>query len=81
MDWTAIIVAVLACIGTAGGSIFGIMKTTSLVQYRLEELEKKVDLHNKVIERTYKLEARAAVIDEDIKVANHRIKDLEEKTK
>ena len=51
------------------------------MEYRLSQLEKKVDLHNNVIERTYKLEDRADVIDERIKVANHRIEDLEERTR
>ncbi len=48
-----------------------------LISYRLEQLEKKVDLHNSVIDRTYALEKRADVTDEQIKVANHRIEDLE----
>lgn len=51
--------------------------TISLVTYRLEQLEKKVDKHNNLIERTYKLEEAHAVMDEQIKVANHRISDLE----
>ena len=45
----------------------------------LEELEKKVDKHNSVIERTYSLEETQAVLEEKIKVANHRIDDLEKK--
>ncbi|MCD8381557.1 MAG: hemolysin XhlA family protein [Clostridiales bacterium] len=53
-------------------------KTTALITYRLEELEKKVGKHNEVIERTYKLEQHEAVVDEQIKVANHRIEDLEQ---
>ena len=52
-------------------------KTRSLIEYRLMELEKKQDKHNDVIERTYKLEQATAVIEEQIKVANHRIDDLE----
>ena len=48
-----------------------------LISYRLEELEKKVDKHNNMIERTYELERRADVIEEKIKVENHRIDDLE----
>ena len=49
----------------------------SLITYKLEQLEKKVDLHNSVISRTYELEARADVIEEKIKVANNRLKTLE----
>ena len=45
--------------------------------YRLEQLEKKVDKHNGLIERTYKPEERVALNERDMKVANHRIDDLE----
>lgn len=48
------------------------------MNYRIEQLEKKVDMHNKVIDRVYKLEKRDAVVEEEIKVANHRINDLEQ---
>lgn len=80
MNWIAdIIIAVLALIGTLGGAYFANKKTTALVVYRLEQLEKKVDKHNQVIERTYKLEERSEVLEERVKVANHRIDDLESK--
>lgn len=45
--------------------------------YRIEQLEKKVEKHNNLIERTYAIEQHNAVMDEEIKVANHRIEDLE----
>ena len=45
--------------------------------YRIEQLEKKQDLHNEVITRTFKLEEHASIVDEKLKVANHRIDDLE----
>ena len=45
--------------------------------YRIEQLEKKVDKHNNLVERTYRLEEEAHVLDEKVKVANHRIDDLE----
>lgn len=48
-----------------------------LVSYRLEELEKKVDKHNNLIERIYELEKGMAKMDERVKVANNRISDLE----
>ena len=53
-------------------------KRDELQAYRIEQLERKVDKHNQVIDRVYKLEARDAVHDEEIKVANHRISDLED---
>lgn len=52
-------------------------KTRALISYRLEQLEKKVDKHNNIIERTYKLEEFAKVQEERIKVVNHRLDDLE----
>ncbi len=53
-------------------------KTTALIDYKLTELTKRVDKHNNVIERTYKLEEITALQEEKIKVANHRIDNLEE---
>lgn len=52
--------------------------TISLIEYKLDELSKRVDKHNNVVERMYQLEEHRAVVDEQIKVANHRIQDLEE---
>jgi hypothetical protein len=48
-----------------------------LIEYKIDKLSERVDKHNSLIERTYDLERRAAVVDEEIKVANHRIEDLE----
>ena len=48
-----------------------------LISYRLESLEKTVNKHNNIIERTYELEKGQATMQEQIKVANHRIDDLE----
>lgn len=72
-----IFIAVLSFIGTLLGAYFANRKSAAIMEYRLEQLEKKVDKHNTVIERTYALEKRADVIDEKIKVANNRIADLE----
>lgn len=73
----AIIVAVLGLVGTLAGSYLANRKSTALIAYRLEQLEQKVSKHNNLVERTYKLEEHLAVVDESIKVANHRIADLE----
>ena len=51
--------------------------TRKLIEYKIDELTKRVDKHNNVIERVYKLELHEAVFDEKIDVANHRIDDLE----
>lgn len=56
-------------------------KTIALIDYKLEQLTERVDRHNQVIERTYKLEEQTALQEEKIKVANHRIEDLEHKDK
>lgn len=56
-------------------------ESNRLIVYRLEQLETKVDKHNNVIERVYNLEKDADVIKEQIKVANHRIGDIEEALK
>ena len=76
-----IIVALIAFAGTLGGSFLAQRKSAALIAYRLEQLERKVDKHNSVIERTFKLEERCEVFDEKMKVANHRIEDLEEVVK
>lgn len=56
-------------------------KTRALMEYKLDELTKRVDKHNSVVERTYNIEQELMVQKEQIKVANHRISDLEEKEK
>lgn len=72
-----IIVGLLSLAGTLIGSIAGIMTSNKLAMYRIEQLERKVDKHNTMIERTYKLEEAQAVLEEKIKVANNRILNLE----
>lgn len=52
-------------------------KTRALMEYKLDELTKKVEKHNNTIERTYALERSMEVVKEQLKVANNRIKDLE----
>lgn len=73
-----IVIAVFSLIGTLTGTYFANRKSSAIIAYRLELLEKKVDKHNSVVERTFKLEELAAIFEEKIKVANHRIEDLED---
>ncbi len=73
----ALITGGLALAGTLGGSYLANRKSAALIAYRLEQLEAKVQAHNNVIERTYRLEQHNEVQDEKIAVANHRIEDLE----
>ena len=75
--WSDIAVAALALIGTLGGAFLAHRRSIALIAYRLEQLEKKVELHNHIMERTYRLVEQEAVLEERVKVANHRIDDLE----
>lgn len=68
MDWGTVIVGVLSLIGTIIGSYSGM----KLMSYRIEQLEKKVEKHNSYAERI-------PILEEQMKVANHRIDDLEHK--
>lgn len=73
--------AVLVCIINSNAQhrklLAELDKRDELQAYRIDQLEKKVDKHNQVIDRTYKLEQDELLIEEKIKVANHRIEDLE----
>lgn len=72
-----IIIAIISLLGTLFGTFGGIVTSGKLTNFRLENLEEQVKKHNNVIERVFKLEEHGAVIDEQIKVANKRILDLE----
>lgn len=65
----AVIVALIGLAGSAVGAFAGVMASARLTQYRLQQLEEKVNRHNQIIERTYRLEGR---MDE----AEHDIRDL-----
>ena len=66
--------AIIVCILT---NYFQYKKTSALMEYKLDQLIKKVELHNNAVERLYKVERRLDVIDEKVSVSNHRIDDLE----
>lgn len=72
-----ILVALIGLGGSAIGSLIGVLTSSKLTQYRLEQLEKKVQAHNNLVERMYRIEDVANIHDEKLKVANHRIEDLE----
>lgn len=74
---STIIVALISLMGTLVGSLGGILVSSKLTNYRIEQLEKKQEKYNNLIERTFKLEERIEVSDEKIKVINHRLEDLE----
>ena len=73
-----IIVSLLSLFGTLAGSFAGIITSGKLTNYRITELEKKVEKHNNVVERVYELEKRDEVEKEELKVVNHRLTDLED---
>lgn len=75
----SIIVALIGLAGSAAGSILGMLASARLTNYRLEQLERKVQAHNNLVERMYQVEERTEVQEEKIKAANHRIGDLEAK--
>lgn len=68
------LVAIIVCIIN---NRFQNAKTVALLDLRLKTLEEKVDMHNRMIERTYKLEQDTALQEEKLKAANQRIDDLE----
>ena len=72
-----VLVALIGLAGSGAGAFGGVLVSSKLTQYRLEQLERKVEVHNQVIDRVYKLEERTEVQEEKIKVANRRIGDLE----
>ena len=69
----------MSLVGTLAGAYLANRKSAALLGYRLEQLEKKVDKHNQVIERTYKLEEDVAVLKTEDKRQNERLKELEAK--
>lgn len=82
-DWLEVIIG--SCVSAAVTLIVCMInsktqndKTRALMEYKLDELTKRVDKHNSVIDRTYHLEEAVKITQNDIVVANHRIKDLED---
>lgn len=67
---TNVIVAMLSLVGTLGGSLGGILVSSKLTNYRLQQLENRVAEHNHFAQRL-------PVVEEQIKVINHRLEDLE----
>ena len=68
----AVIVAILGFAGTLLGSLFGVLAAQKLTQYRLSQLEEKVNKHNSLIERTFKLEGRMDEAEHDIRDLKNR---------
>lgn len=77
MDWTTILSSLISGVVAIVVCVINNRKTMALIEYKIEQLTERVEKHNNLIERTYKLEEAAHIHDEQIKVANHRIADLE----
>ena len=73
----AIIVAMLSLVGTLIGSFGGILAANKLTNYRIKKLEEKVEKHNQVVERVYRLESLEAVNEEKIAAVEDRIDHLD----
>lgn len=61
-----VLVAVIGAIGSGACSLFGILASSKLTQYRLEQLEKKVQAHNNLIDRMYKVEERQNLLEQHV---------------
>lgn len=75
----SIIVAIITGGLALAGNVLSNISSNSKTMYRIEQLEKKQDIHNGVIERVYCLEKSVELLDERVKYANHRVEDLEKK--
>lgn len=74
---TSIIVGLLSLAGTLIGSLGGILASSRLTNYRLEQLEQRVSKHNNLIERTYKIEETIAIHNQRLATAENRLADFE----
>ena len=66
----AIVVALLSLVGTLGGSFLGVLASNKLINYRIQQLEKKVEKHNNLVERM-------VLVETEVKSAQHRLDSLE----
>jgi len=73
-----IIIALIGFLGTIIGSAIGVIASSKLINYRLEQLEQKVNKHNNLIERTYELERKESVVEEHIENIENEIHELKE---
>ena len=65
-----IVVALLSLVGTLGGSFLGVLASNKLINYRIQQLEKKVEKHNNLVERM-------VLVETEVKSAQHRLYSLE----
>lgn len=63
----SIVVAIIGCVGSLLGSLLGVVASSKLTQYRIAQLEEKVNRHNSIVERTYKLEGAVTELQHDVR--------------
>lgn len=73
----AVLVAIIGLCGSLVGSVFGVLCSAKLTNYRIEQLEKKVDRQNDLIEKMFKVEQEQAVVSTRISGIDHRLQNLE----
>lgn len=73
-----VIIALIGLIGSGIGSVIGILASNKLTTYRIEQLEAKVNLHNNLIERTFKLEKQESILEEKINAINEHLNRIED---
>ena len=77
VDISSIAVAVISLVGTLFGTFGGILTSAKLSNYRIEQLEKKVEKHNTVVERTYNLEGDVKTIQVEIEEIKEDVRSLQ----
>lgn len=73
-----IIIAIIGFLGTIVGSAIGVITSSKLINYRLGQLEQKVNKHNNLIERTYAIEKHESIVDEHLENIEKEINELKE---
>ena len=76
-----IIIAIISFIGTCVGTIGGIITTNKLTNYKIEQLQRKVDAHNNLITRTYELEKNMGIVFQKIEENKSDIQDIKKDVK
>ena len=77
MDISSVVVAVISLVGSLFGTFGGILTSAKLSNYRIEQLEKKVEKHNSVVERTYNLEGDVKSIQVEIEEIKEDVRSLQ----
>lgn len=77
VDISSVVVAVISLVGTLFGTFGGILTSAKLSNYRIEQLEKKVEKHNSVVERTYNLEGDVKTIQVEIEEIKEDVRSLQ----